>query len=115
MHGEVCGRDTFISITRRSWKSLPFVWVDRDWEYFIYSTPTLKPGVPYARERLRQVDGLLHVTKVMLNIFQPWVNKQPHIVSADSYFASVEACKDIKKRGLGFIGVVKTSIRGFCM
>ena len=59
--------------------------------------------------------GLLHCTKVMLNILQPWVNKQRRIVSADSYFASVQACDELKKRGVRFIGVVKTETRGFCM
>ena len=59
--------------------------------------------------------GLLHGTKVMLNILQPWVNNQRRVVSADSYFASVQACDDLKKRVLRFIGVVKTATRGFCM
>ena len=60
-------------------------------------------------------DGLLHGTKVMLNIFQPWVNKQRCVVSADIYFALVQACDELKKRGLRFIGVVKTATRGFCV
>ena len=60
-------------------------------------------------------DGLLHGTKVMLNIFQPWLNKQRCVVSADSYFYSVQACDELKKRVLRFIGVVKTATRGFCM
>ena len=34
-----------------------FVWVDRDWRNFISNTLSLKPGLPYARDRLRQVDG----------------------------------------------------------
>ena len=33
-----------------------FVWVDRDWGYFIYNTPSLKPGVSYERDRLRQME-----------------------------------------------------------
>ena len=60
-------------------------------------------------------NGLLHGTKVMLNLLQPWVNKQWHVVSADSYFASVQACDKLKKHGLRFIGVVKTATRCFCM
>ena len=28
-------------------------------------------------------DGLLHGTKVMLNLLQKWVNKQWHVVSTD--------------------------------
>ena len=38
---------------------------------------------------LEEHNGLLHGTKVMLNIFQPWVNKQRRVVSAYSYFAYV--------------------------
>ena len=51
----------------------------------------------------------------MLNLFQPWVNKQRHVVSADRYFASMQLFDELKKRGLMFIGVVKTATRGFCM
>ena len=51
----------------------------------------------------------------MLNIFQPWVNKQRLVASSNSYFASVQACDDLKKRGLRFVGVVNTATRGFCM
>ena len=51
----------------------------------------------------------------MLNLLQPWVNKQRRVVSADSNFASVQACDELKKRGLGFISVVKTATSGFCM
>ena len=58
---------------------------------------------------------LLHGTKVMLNLLQTWVNKQWCVVSADSYFASVQAFDELKKCGLRFIGVVKTETRGFCM
>ena len=57
--------------------------------------------------------GLLHDTKVMLNILQ--VNKQRHFVFVESYFSSVQACDDLKKGGLKFIGVVKTATRDFCM
>ena len=51
----------------------------------------------------------------MLNIFYPWLNKQQHVVSADRYFASVQACDDLKKLGLRFIGVVKTTTIGLYM
>ena len=33
------------------------VWVDRDRRYFISNTSPLKPGMPYSRVRLRQLDG----------------------------------------------------------
>ena len=51
----------------------------------------------------------------MTKLMQPWVNKQQHVVSANRYFASVQACDDMKNRGLRFIGVVKTATRGFYM
>ena len=34
-------------------------------------------------------DGFLHYTKLVINLFQPWINKQRRVVSAYSYFASV--------------------------
>ena len=51
----------------------------------------------------------------MLNLLHPWVNKKRRVVSADSYFSSVQACDKLKKRGLRFIGVTKTAIEGFFM
>ena len=42
-------------------------------------------------------DGLLlHVTNIMLNILQPWVNKQRRVASEGRYFALVQACDDLK-------------------
>ena len=32
-----------------------FIWVDRDLKYFIYNTSSLKPGMPYARNRFRKL------------------------------------------------------------
>ena len=60
-------------------------------------------------------DGLLHGTNVMLNILNLWLNKQRRVVSSDRYFALVQARDDLNKLGLSFIGLVKTSTRGFCM
>ena len=60
-------------------------------------------------------DGLLHGNKLMLNIFLPWVNKQRRDVISDIYFALVQSCDDLKKRGLSFICVVKTATSVFCM
>ena len=51
----------------------------------------------------------------MLNIFQPWVNKQRLVVGADRYFALVQAFDKLKKCGFGFIGVVNIETRVFCM
>ena len=31
-------------------------WVEMDRRYFIYNTSSLKPGLPYTKDRLRQVD-----------------------------------------------------------
>ena len=60
-------------------------------------------------------DGFLHGTKLMLNILQPWVNKQRRFVSTESYFALVQACYDMDKRGFRFVGVAKTETRGLGM
>ena len=53
----------------------------------------------------------MHGTKVLIKILRPWVNKQRRVVSADRYFALVQACDDIKKCGLRSIGVEKTATR----
>ena len=63
----------------------------------------------------KEHDGLVHGTKLIINIFYPWVNNQWHVVRADIYVDSVQACDELKKRGLRFIGVVKTATRGLCM
>ena len=56
---------------------------------------------------------MLHDTKVMLNILQ--VNKQRHFVIVDSFFDSVQACDELKKRGLRFIGDLKKATIDLCM
>ena len=33
-----------------------FVWIDRDRRYLISNTSSLKPGMPYEMDRLRQLD-----------------------------------------------------------
>ena len=78
----------------------------------------LKLGKSSSEEDLHATEehgGLLHGTKVMLNILQLWLNKQRRVVSVDSYFASVKACDELKKGGLRFIGVVNIETRCFCM
>ena len=52
-----------------------FVWVDRDWRYFISNTSSLKPGMTYARDRLIQVDDIPNVdpVRVEFDINQPRV------------------------------------------
>ena len=52
---------------------------------------------------------------VILNILQAWVNNKRCVVSAESYFSLVQACEDLKKRGLRFICMSKKATRGFCM
>ena len=59
--------------------------------------------------------GLLHGTKVKLNIFQSWENKNRCVVIADRYFAFVQACDELKKSDVRFIFVVNTATRGFCI
>jgi hypothetical protein len=59
-------------------------------------------------------DGLLHGTKVLLLLVQPLLGTG-RTVCGDSYFASVGAAKEMEKKGMGFIGVVKTATRHFPM
>jgi hypothetical protein len=51
--------------------------------------------------------GLLHGTKELKFLVMPRV-RTGHIVSADSYFASVPAPAELKRPGSHFIGVAKT-------
>ena len=55
-----------------------FVWVDRDRRYFISNTSSLKPGMSYARDRLRQVDDITNADPVRVDfeINQPRVTKR---------------------------------------
>ena len=52
-----------------------FVWVDRDRRYFISNTSSLKPGMPYARDKLRQVNDSPNAdpVRVEFDINQPRV------------------------------------------
>jgi hypothetical protein len=59
-------------------------------------------------------DGLLHGTKVLLLLVKPWLGIG-RTVCGDLYFASVGAAKEMEKKGMGFIGVVKTATRHFPM
>ena len=58
-------------------------------------------------------NGLLHGTSILLELTKPWHNKGDRVVCADSYFASVGAAEEMEKKGLGFIGVVKTATKRF--
>ena len=51
------------------------VWVDRDRRYFNSNTSSLKPGMTYTRERLRQMDDITNVdtVRVDFDINQPRV------------------------------------------
>jgi hypothetical protein len=57
-------------------------------------------------------DGMLHGTKVLLELVSPWAHSD-RLICADSYFASVGAAETLKSLGLRFIGVVKTATRHF--
>ena len=52
-----------------------FVWVDRVRRYFIYNTSSLKPSMPYVRDRLRQVDDIPNADPISVefDINQPRV------------------------------------------
>ena len=55
-----------------------------------------------------------HGTAVLKELVGPWA-ESGRIVIADSYFASVEAARELFKIGLRFIGVVKTATKRFPM
>ena len=60
-------------------------------------------------------DGMLHGTRVMINLLVPCHNDRERVVCGDSYFASVSAVIEIKKLGLRSIGVIKTATKQFPM
>jgi Transposase IS4 len=55
---------------------------------------------------------LNHGTKVLLKLIQPW-QMSDRVICADSYFASVQAAKELLRAGMKFIGVVKTATKEF--
>ena len=63
---------------KKKFDKLSYVWVDRDWGYFIYNTTSLKPVVPYARDRLIQVDDSPNTdpVRVEFEINQPRVDER---------------------------------------
>ena len=63
---------------KKKLENFAFVWVDIDWGYFIYNTPSLKPGVSYARNRLIQVDDSPNADQVCgeFEINQPRVDER---------------------------------------
>jgi hypothetical protein len=60
------------------------------------------------------MDGvsLSHGGRICVELIEPWLHSD-RIVCADSYFASVATAVALKRRGVRFIGVVKTAHRGF--
>jgi hypothetical protein len=58
--------------------------------------------------------GMLHGTKVIISLVQPWLGSG-RTVCGDSYFASVGAANVMEKRGMGFLGIIKTATRHFPM
>ena len=55
-----------------------------------------------------------HGCNVLAELVRPWANTG-RVVVADSYFASVQSALRLYQMGLRFIGVVKTSHKGFPM
>jgi hypothetical protein len=64
---------------------------------------------------LENQDGLLHGTRVMINLLVLWHHDGERVVCGDSYFASVSAVTEMKKLGLRFIGIIKTATKQFSM
>ena len=59
-------------------------------------------------------DGILHGTRILLFLVDPWAYSGRTVVG-DSYFASVGAAEQLDNINLGFIGVVKTATKKFPM
>jgi hypothetical protein len=57
-------------------------------------------------------NNLPHATKVIHDLVYPWFNTR-RVICADSYFASFHCAQYLKKKGLKFIGVIKTATRNF--
>ena len=64
-----------------------FLWVDRDRRYFISNTSYLKPGMPYARDNLRQLDDNPNADPffVEFDINQPRVAERYYSVNSKIY------------------------------
>ena len=58
-------------------------------------------------------DGVLHETKILLNIVSMWVFIN-RVVCSDSYFVYVTASEALKYIFIRFIGIVKTNIKNYC-
>jgi hypothetical protein len=59
-------------------------------------------------------DGMLHGTRVLLFLIEPWLYSNRTTVGG-SYFSSVGAAINLEENGMGFIGVVKTATKRFPM
>jgi hypothetical protein len=55
-----------------------------------------------------------HGTAVLKELVSPWA-RTGRVIAADSYFASVEAARELFKMGLRFVGVVKTATKQYPM
>jgi hypothetical protein len=58
--------------------------------------------------------GLIHGCKVLKELVKPWFHTS-RVVCGDSYFASVFTAIEMRRLGLGFIGVVKTASKKYPM
>ena len=55
-------------------------------------------------------DGLLHGAQVIKTLVTSWTNSN-RILCADSYFASVGCCEELKRTGIQFVDIVKTATK----
>lgn len=67
-----------------------------------------------AAQARRDQESLLHGTRVLKELVQPWAMSD-RCICADSYFASVKAVEELHRMRLKFIGVIKTSTRHYPM
>jgi Transposase IS4 len=61
---------------------------------------------------LKSDGDFLHGTAVLIRLVSPWAGSG-RIVTADSYFSSVEAALRLRDLGLKYVRLMKTAIRQF--
>ena len=61
-----------------------FFWIDRDRRYLVFNTSYLKPGIPYAREGLIQLDDSpnKYPVRVEFEINQPRVAERYYSINS---------------------------------
>ena len=74
----------FTLYNKKKLDKFAFFWVDRDQMYFVSKNSSLKPGIKYARDRLRQLDDIPNVdpVNVKFEINQPRVSERYYPINS---------------------------------